>query len=107
MELGVGETLTVAEALERSDHDQRQHTAAVMLGSRVGAGRITANNAALGLDSTHYSLERMTTSALDMLHLLFTVSNGQCGLTGSQRRAGCTCSCGSSSQRPSAAPVAQ
>ena len=75
MELGVGETLTVAEALERmitiSDN-----TAAVMLGSRVGAGRITANNAALGMDTTHYSLERMTTSALDMLHLLDVVATG-------------------------------
>ena len=75
MELGVGETLTVAEALERmvtiSDN-----TSAVMLGSRVGAGRITANIAALGMDTTHYSLERMTTSALDMLHLLDVVATG-------------------------------
>jgi len=75
MELGVGETLSVAEALERmvtiSDN-----TSAVMLGSRVGASRITANNAALGMDSTHYSLDRMTTSALDMLHLLDVMATG-------------------------------
>ena len=75
MELGVGEMLTVAEALERmvtiSDN-----TSAVMLGSRVGAGRINANIAALGMDTTHYSLERMNTSALDMLHLLDVMATG-------------------------------
>jgi beta-lactamase class A len=76
MELGVGETLSVAEALERmitiSDN-----TAAVMLGSRVGGGRINATVAALGMDSTHYSLERMTTSALDMLHFLDLLARGK------------------------------
>jgi hypothetical protein len=76
MELGVGETLSVAEALERmitiSDN-----TAAVMLGSRVGGGRINATVAALGMDSTHYSLERMTTSALDMLHFLDLLAQGK------------------------------
>ena len=76
MELGVGETLSVAEALERmvtiSDN-----TSAVMLGSRVGSNRVNANIAALGMESTHYSLERMTTSALDMLHLLDVVAQGK------------------------------
>jgi len=69
LELGVGESLTVAEALERmvtiSDN-----TAAVMLGSRAGAARVNADINALGMESTHYSLERMTTSASDMLHFL-------------------------------------
>jgi beta-lactamase class A len=76
MELGVGETLTVAEALERmvtiSDN-----TAAVMLGSRVGANRINADLAGLGMDTTHYSIERMTTSALDMLHYLDVLAQGK------------------------------
>jgi beta-lactamase class A len=81
MELGVGETLSVAEALERmvtiSDN-----TSAVMLGSRVGSNRINANIAALGMQSTHYSLERMTTSALDMLHLVDVVAQGKAVSTG-------------------------
>jgi beta-lactamase class A len=76
LELGTGETLSVAEALERmvvlSDN-----TSAVMLGSRVGGTRINAEIAALGLDTTHYSLDRMTTSALDMLHLLELVARGK------------------------------
>jgi beta-lactamase class A len=76
LELGVGETLTVAEALERmvtiSDN-----TAAVMLGSRAGGGRVNADIAALGMDSTHYSLERMTTSASDMLHFLDLLARGK------------------------------
>jgi len=76
LELGVGETLTVAEALERmvtiSDN-----TAAVMLGSRAGGGRVNADIAALGMDSTHYSLERMTTSAADMLHFLDLLAHGK------------------------------
>ena len=76
LELGVGETLTVAEALERmvtiSDN-----TAAVMLGSRAGGGRVNADIAALGMDSTHYSLERMTTSASDMLHFLDLLAHGK------------------------------
>src|SRR5918911_1742395 len=75
MELGSGETLTVAEALERmvalSDN-----TSAVMLGSRVGAARVNASIAALGMESTHYSLERMTTSAVDMLRLLELIARG-------------------------------
>jgi beta-lactamase class A len=76
LELGVGETLTVAEALERmvtiSDN-----TAAVMLGSRSGSARVNADIAALGLDATHYSLERMTTSATDMLHFLDLLARGK------------------------------
>jgi beta-lactamase class A len=76
LELGIGETLTVAEALERmvtiSDN-----TAAVTLGTRTGSARINADIAALGLDSTHYSLERMTTSASDMLHYLDLLANGK------------------------------
>jgi hypothetical protein len=66
----------VAEALERmvtiSDN-----TAAVMLGSRTGSARINADIAALGMDSTHYSLERMTTSASDMLHFVDLLANGK------------------------------
>ncbi len=76
MELGVGETLSVAEALERMV-TLSDNTSAVMLGSRVGSSRINANIAALGMENTHYSLERMTTSALDMLHLLDVVALGQ------------------------------
>jgi len=75
LELGAGETLSVAEALERmvtiSDN-----TSAIMLASRVGAGRVTRNIAALGMESTHYSLERMTTSAVDMLGLLELIAEG-------------------------------
>ncbi len=70
-----GESLSVAEALERmvtiSDN-----ASAIMLGSRVGAVRITRDIAALGMDTTHYSLERMTTSALDMVSLLEPVARG-------------------------------
>jgi beta-lactamase class A len=75
MELGVGETLSVAEALERMV-TLSDNTSAIMLGSRVGANRIDASIAALGMDTTHYSLERMTTSALDMLHLVEFVADG-------------------------------
>src|SRR5262245_3008473 len=76
MELGIGETLTVAEALERmitiSDT-----TSAIMLGTRVGGARIIRDLDALGMDTTHYSLERMTTSALDMLTLLEAIARGK------------------------------
>src|SRR5260370_3418240 len=76
MELGGGETRTVAEALERmvtiSDN-----TSAIMLSGRVGGGRINANIAALGVGTTHFSLERMTSSALDMLHLLEQIADGR------------------------------
>jgi beta-lactamase class A len=75
MELGVGESLSVAEALERMI-TLSDNTSAVMLGSRVGGQRINANLAALGMDTTHYSLERMTTSALDMVHLLDLIARG-------------------------------
>jgi beta-lactamase class A len=76
MELGAGETLTVAEALERMV-TLSDNTSAVMLGSRVGAAQVNANIAALGMETTHYSLERMTTSALDMLHLVELVAQGR------------------------------
>jgi beta-lactamase class A len=76
MELGVGESLTVAEALERMI-TLSDNTSAVMLGSRVGGPRINGTLAALGMDTTHYSLERMTTSALDMLHLLDLMARGR------------------------------
>jgi beta-lactamase class A len=75
LELGVGESLSVAEALERmvtiSDN-----ASAIMLGSRVSASRITRNISALGMDSTYYSLDRMTTSAMDMLMLLEPIARG-------------------------------
>ena len=48
MELGAGETLTVAEALERMV-TLSDNTSAVMLGSRVGATRVNASIAALGM----------------------------------------------------------
>jgi hypothetical protein len=48
-----------------------------MLASRVGGARINASIATLGLDATHYSLERMTTSALDMLHVVELVAEGK------------------------------
>ena len=76
MELGVGETLTVAEALERMV-TLSDNTAAVMLGSRVGANRINSDLVGLGMETTHYSLERMTTSALDMLRYLDLLSRGK------------------------------
>jgi beta-lactamase class A len=76
MELGAGETLTVAEALERMV-TLSDNTSAVMLGSRVGATRVNASIAALGMETTHYSLERMTTSALDMLHLMDVLAQGK------------------------------
>src|SRR5206468_7995522 len=76
MELGPGETLSVAEALERMV-TLSDNTSAILLGSRVGAGNISADLATLGMDTTHYSLERMTTSALDMLHLIEAVARGK------------------------------
>src|SRR5579864_5681910 len=76
MELGPGETLTVAEALERMV-TLSDNTSAILLGSRVGAGNIDASIAALGMDTTHYSLERMTSSALDMLHFVELVARGK------------------------------
>ena len=76
MELGPGETLTVAEALERMV-TLSDNTSAIMLGTRVGANRVNASIASFGLDTTHYSLERMTTSAEDMLHLLELMADGK------------------------------
>ena len=76
MELGAGETLTVAEALERMV-TLSDNTSAILLGSRVGAGNIDAGIAALGMRTTHYSLERMTSSALDMLHFVELVARGK------------------------------
>jgi beta-lactamase class A len=76
MELGAGETLTVAEALERMV-TLSDNTSAIMLGSRVGAARVNASIAALGMETTHYSLERMTSSALDMLHLVEQLAQGK------------------------------
>ncbi len=76
MELGPGETLSVAELLERMI-TLSDNTSGVMLGSRVGAANINANLAALGMDTTHYSLDRMTTSALDMLHLTELIADGK------------------------------
>jgi beta-lactamase class A len=76
MELGAGESLSVAEALERMV-TLSDNTSAVMLGSRVGAGNVDASIAALGMTTTHYSLERMTTSPLDMLHLTEQIADGK------------------------------
>lgn len=76
LELGVGESLSVAEALERMV-TVSDNTAAVMLGSRVGSARVSADLAALGMESTHYSLERMTTSASDMLRYLDLLAQGK------------------------------
>ena len=76
MELGAGETLTVAEALERMV-TLSDNTSAIMLGSRVGAAHVNASIAALGMETTHYSLERMTSSAMDMLHLVELVAQGK------------------------------
>jgi beta-lactamase class A len=76
MELGAGETLTVAEALERMV-TLSDNTSAILLGDRVGAGHVNASIAALGMDTTHYSVERMTTSASDMLHFLDLVAHGK------------------------------
>src|SRR5260370_13793512 len=76
MELGPGETLSVAEALERMV-TLSVNASAIMLASRVGGARISASIATLGMDSTHYSLERMTPSALDMLHLVELIADGK------------------------------
>ena len=76
MELGAGESLSVAEALERMV-TLSDNTSAVMLGSRVGAGNVDASIGALGMATTHYSLERMTTSPLDMLHLTELIAEGK------------------------------
>jgi beta-lactamase class A len=76
MELAAGETLSVAEAVERMV-TLSDNTSAILLGGRVGAGNINANIASLGMDTTHYSLERMTTSAVDMAHFMELVADGK------------------------------
>lgn len=76
MELSAGETLSVAEALERMV-TLSDNTSAVMLGARVGANRINANIGALGMVTTRYSLERMTTSANDMARFMELLADGQ------------------------------
>jgi hypothetical protein len=48
-----------------------------MLGSRVGGFRVNSTIAALGMETTHYSLDRMTTSALDMLHFMDLLARGK------------------------------
>jgi beta-lactamase class A len=76
MELAAGETLSVAEAVERMV-TLSDNTSAILLGGRVGASHINSSIAALGMDTTHYSLERMTTSALDMAHFMELVADGR------------------------------
>jgi len=76
MELGAGETLSIAELLERMV-TLSDNTSAVMLGSRLGAGNVDASITALGMTTTHYSLDRMTSSALDMLHLTEQIADGK------------------------------
>lgn len=76
IELGPGEALSVAEALERMV-TLSDNTSAIMLASRVGPGRVNASISSLGMDTTHYSLERMTTSALDVLHFMDVVARGK------------------------------
>jgi beta-lactamase class A len=76
MELTPGETLSVAEALERMV-TLSDNTSAIMLASRVGAGHIESTIAGLGMDTTHYSLERMTTSAWDIAHFMELVADSK------------------------------
>ncbi len=76
LDLPVGDSLSVAEALERmvtiSDN-----SSAILLADRVGPGRVNAELAALGLEQTHYLGDRLTTSARDMLVLLERIARGQ------------------------------
>jgi beta-lactamase class A len=76
MELAAGETLSVAEAVERMV-TLSDNTSAILLGGRVGAGHVDASIAGLGMDTTHYSLERMTTSAADMAHFMELVADAK------------------------------
>jgi beta-lactamase class A len=76
LELGVGETLTVAEAVERMV-TLSDNSSAILLADRVGGGQVNVNLASLGLDSTHYLADRLTTSAGDMLTLLELIARGQ------------------------------
>ncbi len=76
LDLPVGSTLTVAEALDRmvtfSDN-----TSAILLADRVGPWRVNDDLASLGLRNTHYLEERLTTSASDMLTLLELIAREQ------------------------------
>ncbi len=76
LELQAGETLTVAEALERmvtiSDN-----SSAILLANRVTTPRIDHDIAALGLQQTHYRADRLTTSAQDTAALLEHMARGQ------------------------------
>ncbi len=76
LDLPVGDSLSVAEALERmvtiSDN-----SSAILLADRAGPGRVNADMIALGLDQTHYLGDRLTTSARDMLVLLERIARAQ------------------------------
>jgi beta-lactamase class A len=76
LELGPGETLSVAEALERMV-TLSDNASAILLANRVGSARIDADLANLGMTTTHYSAERLTTSAADMATLLERIARGQ------------------------------
>lgn len=76
LELDVGDTLTVAEALERmvtiSDN-----SSAILLADRVSATRVNADLRAAGMTSTFYLADRLNTSAGDMARLLESIARGQ------------------------------
>jgi beta-lactamase class A len=75
LELGAGETLSVAEALERMV-TLSDNVSAILLATRVGGARVNADSASLGMRRTHYSADRLTTSAGDMLNLLERIARG-------------------------------
>ncbi len=76
LSLEVGDTLAVGTALEGmvtiSDN-----SSAIMLSDRIGPWRVIADLEALGLSSTHFLEERLTTSALDMMTLLELMARGE------------------------------
>ncbi len=76
LELGPGETLTVAEALERMV-TVSDNASAILLADRVGGAQVNADLANLGLKATHYGADRLTTSASDMTALLELMARGQ------------------------------
>ncbi|MBV9354520.1 MAG: serine hydrolase [Chloroflexi bacterium] len=76
LELGPGETLTVAEALERMV-TVSDNASAILLADRVGGAQVNNDLANLGLKSTHYGADRLTTSAADMTALLELMARGQ------------------------------
>src|SRR5262249_45209220 len=76
LELGPGETLTVAEALERMV-TVSDNASAILLADRVGGVQVNADLANLGLKATHYGADRLTTSASDMTALLELMARGQ------------------------------